>query len=178
MRTRTRTTWGHRLWARLSAGLFTETHTTAAGISPEGTVYLADRYRHLIWKKGPSGHFSVLAGGECGQRDGPGHMARFDHPELLGLDVQGNCYVEDGNGNVRRVSPLGGTVTLSAPTWPETSTGKVLVQVALRFRYIEWARLDDKIYVLTTGREEDAYLTFDGEKTGTGTLSPWQGALS
>ena len=49
-----------------------------------------------------------------GDSDGPGHAARFDRPTGLALDSHGNILVADtGNHRIRRISPLGETVTVA-----------------------------------------------------------------
>lgn len=88
---------------------------TGLAVDATGTVYVSDGTAHVIRRITPAGAVSVWVGepGQAGQADGRGHAARFNGPEGLSLDRQGNLYVADlGNHTVRRVSPTGEVSTL------------------------------------------------------------------
>ncbi|RNL86265.1 hypothetical protein ED312_11535 [Sinomicrobium pectinilyticum] len=156
MRIPTQKTWGQRFLGRLSAQLFMECHTTAAGVAQDGTIYLGDDQRDLIWKVDPMGEPEIWIGGRDHYEDEP----RFDRPTVLGPDSEGNCYAEDRDGRIRRISPKGAATTLPAPLWPEDVHGCRTTDIVLRFRYVEWAFLEGQIYILDLGKEEHTYLSF------------------
>jgi len=85
------------------------------GTDKEGNIYIADTYNNTIRKITSSGVVSTLAGtaGQHGNVDGTGGDARFDDPEGITVDDQGNAYVADrGNQLIRRVTPNGTVTTL------------------------------------------------------------------
>ncbi len=60
--------------------------------------------------------FTHLAGplGGPGNADGPAHIARFNSPNALARDAQGNIYVSDpGNRAIRKITPDGQVSTLA-----------------------------------------------------------------
>ncbi len=86
------------------------------GVDRDGNVYVADTDNNTIRKITPSGVVSTLAGavGQRGHVDGPGGNARFNDPQGIAVDGQGNIYVADrGNQVIRRVTPNGVVSTLT-----------------------------------------------------------------
>jgi sugar lactone lactonase YvrE len=86
-----------------------------AGVAaaPDGTVYVADTENHIIRKVSSAGVVSTLAGspGVAGSANGVGSGARFNLPNALAVDRDGNVYVADTwNHAIRKVTPEG-TVT-------------------------------------------------------------------
>jgi sugar lactone lactonase YvrE len=78
--------------------------------SPIGDVYVADTQNHTIRKIASSGMVTTLAGVALrrGDADGPLSVARFNQPNSVALDRQGNVYVADTyNHTIRRISPQG-----------------------------------------------------------------------
>src|SRR5207253_8467252 len=59
--------------------------------------------------------FTTLAGaGGPGAIDGPAAVARFNFPEAVALDKDGNLYVADGlNATIRKIFPDGSVTTLA-----------------------------------------------------------------
>ena len=54
--------------------------------------------------------------GEIGQRDGVGSAARFQNAKAVAVDSKGNVYVaDDGNKNIRKITPTGAVKTLRDP---------------------------------------------------------------
>ncbi len=85
---------------------------------PGGTVYVADSVNHVIRRISPQGVVSTFAGlaGFPGSRDGVGASARFQFPNGISSDREGNLYVADtGNHTIRKidrnlvVTTVGGT---------------------------------------------------------------------
>ncbi len=79
-----------------------------------GNYYVASASLNQILRVSGTGAVSVFAGsGTGGYQDGPAVAARFNDPEGIAMDSQGNLFVADaGNSAIRRISP-GGMVT----TW-------------------------------------------------------------
>ncbi|MBE0647325.1 MAG: T9SS type A sorting domain-containing protein [Bacteroidales bacterium] len=75
-------------------------------IDPEGNIYLADAYNHVIRKIGVDGIVSTFAGsGTAGYLDGPAADAKFNQPINICLDGEGNMYVSDFiNQRIRKIS--------------------------------------------------------------------------
>jgi hypothetical protein len=76
----------------------------------------------VLYKISASGSMTVLAGSvdaQTGaQTDGKGNQARFLAPRIAGIDPDGNLFLNDANGKVRKVTPDGTVSTLGAlPLW-------------------------------------------------------------
>ena len=72
-------------------------------IDEDGNLYLEDENR--IRKITPQGVVSTIAGSTAGYMDGEGISARFDYPNGLAIDANGNLYVADLNNNrIRKIS--------------------------------------------------------------------------
>lgn len=75
----------------------------------DGNVYAADAFNHAIRKISASGEVTTLGGnGAPGYQDGTADVARFNYPEDVAIDHNGNLYVADGtNGVIREISSDG-----------------------------------------------------------------------
>lgn len=81
-----------------------------------GNVYVADTSNHTIRKITPAAVVSTLAGraGSWGSADGVGKEARFNGPQGVAVDGEGNVYVADSaNDTVRKITPAGAVSTLA-----------------------------------------------------------------
>ncbi len=68
-----------------------------------GNIYLTDENR--IRKITAQGFVSTVAGSDAGYKDGDATAAKFDGPQGLVIDKQGNIYVADFNNNrIRKIS--------------------------------------------------------------------------
>lgn len=79
----------------------------ALAIDPNGNVLVADSWSNVIRRVDSERHLSVFAGvaGARGDSDGPAGNARFNAPEGIALDLNGNVYVSDsGNHTIRRIA--------------------------------------------------------------------------
>jgi sugar lactone lactonase YvrE len=79
-------------------------------VDTAGNVYVADTRNHTVRKVTSSGAVSTLAGmpGVWGSADGTNSGSRFNQPQDIAVDFNGNLYVLDsGNHTVRMVAPVG-----------------------------------------------------------------------
>jgi sugar lactone lactonase YvrE len=81
-----------------------------------GNVYVADEDNHLIRKITAAGIVSTIAGSPVlnGVTNGNSAAARFNAPEGLALDTQGNLYVADTNSHTIRKITASGVVSTFA----------------------------------------------------------------
>lgn len=85
-------------------------------VDAQGNVYVTEFYNHTVRKISPGGMVSTLAGtpGQTGYTEGRGDQARFNSPNQLALDPQGNIYVTDyGNNAIRKITPAGAVSTFA-----------------------------------------------------------------
>ena len=85
-------------------------------VDRRGYIYVADESNHTIRKITPAGVVSTLAGsaGLNGSADGAGADARFNFPEGVATDAEGNIYVADSYNNaIRKITPAGLVSTLA-----------------------------------------------------------------
>jgi hypothetical protein len=81
-----------------------------------GNIYVADRQNHTIRKITPAGIVSTVAGstGLAGSADGIGAAARFNSPNGIAVDSNGNFFVADsGNHTIRKITPNGAVTTFA-----------------------------------------------------------------
>jgi sugar lactone lactonase YvrE len=108
--------------------------TAAKFQAPEGlaidsadNLYVADQGASTIRKIAPDATVTTLAGlGKVsGTNDGAGVLARFNSPEDVAVDSDGNVYVADsGNDTIRRITPDGTVTTLAGnPNQSGTTDG-------------------------------------------------------
>jgi sugar lactone lactonase YvrE len=85
-------------------------------VDKAGIIYAADCYNHTIRRITPNGVTTTLAGspGVSGSADGQGADARFNWPNDLAVDSDGNVYVADyGNNTIRKITPSGLVSTMA-----------------------------------------------------------------
>lgn len=86
-------------------------------IDISGNLFVADYGNHIIRKISPAGVVSTFAGSTYGYLDGAGATAQFYFPNGIAVDVSGNVYVTDGQGDwanrVRKITPDGVVTTLA-----------------------------------------------------------------
>jgi sugar lactone lactonase YvrE len=88
-------------------------------------AYVADTGNHTIRQITPAGVVSTLAGtaDEAGYADDTGAAARFNGPQGIGLDNDGNVLVADSNNHVlRRITPAGVVTTVAGKGRSQGST--------------------------------------------------------
>ncbi len=81
-----------------------------------GNLFVADTFNHTIRKITPGGSVTTFAGtaGHSGKADGTGSAARFNYPEGIAADNEGNLFVADnGNQTIRKLTPSGEVTTFA-----------------------------------------------------------------
>jgi len=85
-------------------------------VDAQGNVYVAGGSNCCILKISPSGSISVFAGskGNVGSADGIGSGARFNSPQGVAVDENGNVYVADTyNNKIRKITSAGVVTTVA-----------------------------------------------------------------
>jgi len=85
----------------------------------QGNVYVVDANNHSIRKITPTGNVTTFAGtsGTAGNTDGAANIAKFNSPESITIDSQGNLFVADkGNHRIRKITPAGIVSTFAGST--------------------------------------------------------------
>lgn len=87
-------------------------------VDQTGNVFISDQY--AIRKLTPSGIVSTFAGSviEAGSNDGIGTSARFGRPLGLAIDGEGNIFVADVAGLIRKITAAGVVTTIGGSTAP------------------------------------------------------------
>ena len=79
-------------------------------VDSSGNVFVADTVNHTIRKIAPTGMVSTFAGaaGLAGAANGHSAVARFNTPQGIAVDNNGNILVADtGNHTIRKITPTG-----------------------------------------------------------------------
>lgn len=89
-------------------------------VAPDGTLYIADTYNHVVRRVDPRGIITTFAGTEAGLAGdgGPALRARLSLPTAVAVAPDGVVYISDsGNNRLRRITPAGtiDTVVGSGP---------------------------------------------------------------
>jgi len=85
-------------------------------VDTTGNLYVGDGFNHTIRKITPAGMVTTLAGlaRTPGSVDGKGNAARFNNPQGLAIDQEGNVLVADlGNQTIRKITADGTVTTLA-----------------------------------------------------------------
>ena len=92
----------------------------AVAMDLDGNVLVAEENNNCIRKVAPDGTVSTFAGmpeDGYGYIDGPAGMARFQGPQGVAVDVEGNVLVADtSNHSIRKISRDGAVSTLAGST--------------------------------------------------------------
>ena len=79
-----------------------------------GNVYVADTNNNSIRKITPDGVVTTITGSKEGDMDGSLSLAKFNHPEGIAVDANGNILVVDvGNQKIKKITPIGAVVTIA-----------------------------------------------------------------
>jgi len=102
------------------------------GVAVDGYGNLYGTDKTTIRKIDARNTVSILAGSadDIGTTDGIGSAARFQNPKGVAVDSKGNVYVaDDGNKNIRKITPTGAVKTLRDPDGNSPFTDPVAVAV-------------------------------------------------
>jgi sugar lactone lactonase YvrE len=127
-------------------------------VDSTGNVYVADTGNHRIRKITPAGLVTTLAGSTSGSIDGTGTAAKFNSPNGLAVDSNGNVYVADtNNSRIRKITPAGVVSILAGSTPGSTdATG-----TAAKFSYPNKVAVDStgNVYVADTNNNRIRKIT-------------------
>jgi sugar lactone lactonase YvrE/uncharacterized Zn-binding protein involved in type VI secretion len=140
---------------------------SGVAIDTLGNIYVADGGNDTV-RKISNGNVTTLAGseGSAGTVDGTGNAARFQQPENIAVDLSGNLYIPDGDGDtIRKISPAGAVTTLAGlagSTGSADGTGS-----AARFNSPEGIAVDasGNVYVADSGNNTIRKVTPSGVVT-------------
>ena len=92
--------------------------------APSGNILIADSNNHSIREILPTGEVTRLAGqASYGSYDGIGSAAKFEDPDGIAVDQQGNVFVSDRTNNtIRRITPAGVVTTIAGKAGVSGST--------------------------------------------------------
>ncbi len=125
-------------------------------IDSTNNLYVTDAGNHTIRKITPAGVVTTIAGtaGVSGSTDGTGTAAKFNDPEYITIDANGNLYVTDsGNHTIRKITSAGVVTTIAGTAGSSGSTDAV--GSAARFNSPEGIAIDSSgnLYVADYGNK-------------------------
>ncbi|MCB9739712.1 MAG: SMP-30/gluconolactonase/LRE family protein, partial [Deltaproteobacteria bacterium] len=90
-------------------------YPAGVAVDDKGTVFVADRSNHRIRAVAADGTTTTVAGnGSASYADGKGSSAKFNSPQGIDIDPNGNLYVADtGNQRVRKIDSTGVVTTVA-----------------------------------------------------------------
>lgn len=103
---------------------------SSVAVSNNGTLYVSDAGRHVIWKASEGGPSSVFAGQEntSGMENGVALSAKFNAPKDIAVDSSGTLYVYDsGNNRIRKISRNGNVSTFASF---DTASTEILIDIS------------------------------------------------
>ncbi len=87
---------------------------TSIAVDAAGILYITDTSIDKIRKITTDGTVTTFAGGDSGYVDGAGIDAKFDSPDGIAVDAEGNVYVSDTKNNtIRKITPDALVTTLA-----------------------------------------------------------------
>ena len=118
-------------------------------LAPDGALLVLDETDNLVRRIAPGGQVSTLAGSlHNPAADGPGALARFEHPSGVAVDGQGTVYVADpGNHAIRRISPAGDVTTWAGQRQADTLRNGPIGQAQFNAPTALAVGLDGSVYV-------------------------------
>ena len=92
-------------------------YPTGICINNIGDLFVVDNFNHRIRKVTQTGLVTTIAGSTAGSSNGISSLAKFNFPEDICIDTDGNLYVADfGNNQIRKITPLGVVSTFAGST--------------------------------------------------------------
>ncbi len=119
-----------------------------------GNLFVTDSGNDLVRKISPSGVVTTIAGlaVQSGSADGSGSNARFNEPNGIALDPQGNLLVADTkNNSIRRVSQGGQTATVAGGGATSAYADGVGAAATFKSPYGITSDAQGRIYIADTG---------------------------
>jgi len=140
-------------------------------VDNSGNVYVSDVGNNVIRKISATGNVTTFAGsGTVGSADGTGTAASFNQPVGLAVDGGGNVYVADeGNNEIRKISPLGVVTTIAGSTTAGNANG---VGAAATFNQPTGVAVDAHGNIFVA----DSYNNLIRKITTNGTVSTYAGS--
>jgi hypothetical protein len=127
-----------------------------------GNVYLADSSNHAIRKLSEAGTnwtVTTIAGlaRNAGSADGTNSQARFNYPESVAIDADGNLFVGDSqNATMRKLTPVGTNWVVSTVGGLAGAKGAADgLGAQARFNRCEGVAVDDKGNILVADTSND-----------------------
>ena len=112
------------------------------------------------------GTVTTFAGGSRGSTDGTGADARFNYPEEVAVDGNGNVYVAGGGDNtIRKITPAGVVTTLAGVAESSGSTDGTGTDARFRAPYGVAVDGDGNVYVADMGNHTIRKITPAGVVT-------------
>jgi DNA-binding CsgD family transcriptional regulator/sugar lactone lactonase YvrE len=151
-------------------------------IAPDGTMYIADRAEHRVWRRTPDRQLSIYAGsGIAGFKGdhGAATEAMLWGPMGLALDQHGNLYIADaGNNRIRKVDAnrIITTVAGSGTYYDDRGDDGPATDARLGFAFGVAAGRDGTVYIADTGNHRVRKITPSGRieaVAGTGQAGFW-----
>lgn len=129
-------------------------HPSGVAVTGAGVVYVAESELGNLYRI-EGGERTLLAGaGAAGFADGTNQTAKFNNPQGLVLDAEGNLYVADaGNHRIRKVTPTGVVTTVAGDGTAGATDGAA---AAARFNGPSALRLDADGHLLIADTENHA----------------------
>jgi len=121
-------------------------HPTGLVVDKENQVWVCDTDNHTIRRISPDGVVTTFAGDSVkGHKDdGVGSAARFNDPNHITADSQGNLYVDVKFGHIRKITPEASVTTLDQDTWNRVNRPEDVATYAKSFTGISGLATDDK----------------------------------
>jgi hypothetical protein len=88
---------------------------SSIAVGLNGIIYATDPVKHQVMKISTDGTVTLFAGsstGQSGDQDGVGTSAKFNSPIGITIDKQGNLFIVEVSGNVKKISTGGQVTTL------------------------------------------------------------------
>jgi len=132
-------------------------------VDSSGNIYVADTGNNRIRKVTPTGVVTTLAGtSTAGYANGTGTAARFNLPQGIAVDNNGNIYVADtGNNRIRKITPAGVVTSLAGTLAAGYANG---TGTTARFSAPQGIAVDSNgnVYVADTGNNRIRKITAGG----------------
>jgi len=140
---------------------------TSVATDAKGDVYVASNDNNTIVMIAPDGTVTTYAGtvGQSGAADGTAGAALFNKPRGLATDAAGDLFIADeGNSNIREISPDGTVTTIAGGTSAGSADG---VGAQASFNAPRGLAVDSSgdIYVADTNNDDIRKITPNGTVT-------------